>query len=200
MSGLSVLHFGGIDRHSIVDHRHVIATVGNGSDGMARTSGSVGGKVSGLGMLDLGSLDGSTMGVSHLTQSLGMSSIVFSLSSLDIGCIDWDTAMGEGYVGRSSAIGPATTIDRTLVKMMTTSVVSGSGMSSSMGSLGVLNFGCVNGHAAVGQNRDVDSVSIWHVSGMAMSSGIDRSNMGYSWSLGQIGANGIEAMMWISSV
>lgn len=200
VGGLGVLHFGCIDGHSVVDHRHMVATVGNGSDGMTGTSGSVGSEVGGLGVLNLGSLDGSTMGVSHLTQSLGMGSIVFSLSGLHVGCIDWHATMGEGHVSRSSTIGPATAIDRTLVQMMA-SIVRGSGMSSSMGSLGVLNFRCVNGDAAMGQHRDVDAMrmlSVWHVSGMG--SGIDGSYMGHSWRLRQIGANSIEAMMWIRSV
>lgn len=201
VSGLGVLYFGRIDGHSIVDDRHMVATVGNGSDGMARASSSMGGKVGGLGVLHLRSFDGSAMSMSHLTQSLGMGSIVFGLGSLYIGSIDWDATMGEWHVSRSTTVGPSTAIDRTLVQMMGASIVSSSCMGSSVGSLGVLHFGCVYGHAIVGQHRDVYAVrmmSVWHVGGM--SGGINGSSMVHGWSLWQVGANGIEAMMRICCV
>lgn len=105
VGGLGVLHFGCVDGHSIVDHRHMVTTVwGNGSDGMTGTGSGVSGKVRGLGVLHLGRLNGSTMSMGHLTQCLGMGGIVFGLGSLHIGCIDGHTAMRERHMGSRSTI------------------------------------------------------------------------------------------------
>lgn len=84
-------------------------------------------------------------------------------------------------------------------------IVGSGGMGGSMGSLGVLHFGSIDWHTAMGQHRDVDAmrlmaVSVWHIGGMGMSGGIDGSSMWHGRSLGQIGAHSIEAMMRIRCV
>lgn len=209
VSGLGVLYLGGVDGHTIVDHRHMVGTVvGKGSDGMSGTGTGSGmsGKVSGLGVLHLRSFDGSTMGMGHMSQRLGVGSIMLSLGGLHIGSIDGHTTVGEWdmSVGSvSTTVSPATAIDRALVQMMSGRIVGGSGMSGRMGGLGVLYLGCVDGNAAVGQHGNVDAmVSVWHIGGMGMAvgSGIDRCHMGHGRSLGQIGAYRIETVMGISGV
>lgn len=104
VSGLGVLHFGCVDGHSVVDHRHMVAAVGNGSDGMTGTGSSVGGKVRSLSVLHLGRLNGSTVRMGNVSQCLGMGGIVLGLGGLHIGCINGHTAMGERHVGSRSTI------------------------------------------------------------------------------------------------
>lgn len=205
VSGLGVLHFGGVDGDAVVDHRHMVATVGNGSDGMAGTGSSVRSKVGRLGVLHLGSLNGSTVRMGNLSQRLGVCGIVLGLGSLHVGSVNGNAAVGEWHVGSRSTICPATAVDRTLVQMMSSGIVGGSSMCGSMGGLGVLHFRCVDGNATVGQHRNVDAVrlmgvGVWHIGGMAVGGSIDGSSMRDGRSLGQIGADGIEAMMRIRCV
>lgn len=204
VGGLGVLHFGGVDGDAVVDHRHMVATVGNGSDGMAGTGSGVRSKVGRLGVLHLGRLNGSTVRMGNLSQRLGVRGIVLGLGSLHVGSVNGNAAVGEWHVGSRSTIGPATAIDRTLVQMMS-GIVGGSGMCGSMGGLGVLHFGCVDGNATVGQHRNMDAVrlmrvGVWHIGGMGVGGSIDGSSMWDGRSLGQIGADGIEAMMRIRCV
>lgn len=199
MGGLGVLYLGGVNGHSVVDHRDVVAAVRDRGDGVAGTGGSMGGEVSGLGVLNLRGLNWGSMGVGHMTQGLGVGSVVLGLGGLHIGGIYWHSAVGERDMG-SLSVGPATAVDRSLVQMVA-GVVGSSSVGGGMGSLGVLYLGRVNGNSSVGQHWDVDGsvgmgMGVGHIGGVG---GSIEGSM-HLRSLGKVGAYGVETVVGIGGV
>lgn len=199
VGGLGMLHLGRIDGYSIVDYRHVIATVVNGGNGMSRTGGSMGGKVRSLGVLHLGCLNGSTVGMSYMAKGFGVGGIVLGLGGLHIGSINGHTSMSQRHMGGLS-VGPSSAVNRPLVQVVSSGIVGGSSVGSGMGGLGVLHFGSIDGDASVGQHRDVDgSVGVRSIGAMGVGGSVNGSGMNLR-SLRQVGAHGVEAMVRISGV
>ena len=152
-----MLNFGSVDRHTIVNDGNMIAMSSNMVSGMSGACSGMCSKVFSLGMLHFGGVMRSTMTMAQGSQDLGMSGEVFGLCGLHIGIVYGHSCMSQGDMSlMMTAIGPRSSIQRALVQVVMSVIVSSmscSCMSGSMFSLGVLYFGGINWNATMSQSN-----------------------------------------------